>query len=231
MSEKRNNVIVPVIHYADEGQAMRNAERAFAAGCDGVLLIDMAMGHSQPLLRAACAIKARWAEKLVGVNLLGVDPQVAVKMSDTLGLDMTWIDEQLTHSGGAPWMEARRVAKARARGDHLIFVGTAFKYQPHEPDAATAALKASEFGFIPTTSGPATGRPADLSTIKDLWEVMGPESRLAVASGVTPENIAAFAPFVSHVLVSTGVSSSFHEFDPKGLQELVTACMPESTPA
>lgn len=52
---------------------------------------------------------------------------------------------------------------------------------------------------------------------------IGNDAPLAIASGVTPDNVSAFLPHVSHILVSTGVSASFHEFDPARLRALVVA--------
>ncbi|MBU9200312.1 hypothetical protein KTD31_02960 [Burkholderia multivorans] len=50
--------MIPVIHYENADQAMRNAERAFDAGCEGVFLIHMD-GENELLSPSAIAIKAR----------------------------------------------------------------------------------------------------------------------------------------------------------------------------
>lgn len=213
--------IIPVIHYADDSQALRNAERAFDAACDGVMLIEM-RGFDYFVVAAAREIKARWPDRIVGVNFLNATS--AHELPLELGLDATWTDAQLTHSVDGPWVEAQRVREALGRAPgHLLFCGVSFKYQAVEPDAGAAARKAIEFGFIPTTSGPATGAAADPSTIASLREKLGPSVPLAIASGITPENASVFLPHVSHVLVSTGVSSSFHEFDPARLRALTEA--------
>lgn len=218
---KLGPAILPVIHYADDNQAMRNAERALEAGCDGVLLIDMT-GRNTGLSFAARAVKRRWPAARAGVNWLGLDPWRALLGNRDAGLDWTWTDEQLTHTGGALALEACRVDRLlRTAQPHALFCAVAFKHQPGEPDAAGAALRALRHGFIPTTSGPATGVAADPSVIAGLREEIGPEAPLAIASGITPENAAAFLPHVTHVLVSTGVSASFYEFDPVRLRALV----------
>jgi predicted TIM-barrel enzyme len=84
-----------------------------------------------------------------------------------------------------------------------------------------AARLAVNLGFIPTTSGHSTGVAADPSHVEAMRKLLEPGDPLAIASGITPENAELFLPFVSHVLVSTGVSSSFHEFDPAKLRALV----------
>lgn len=213
--------IIAVIHYADDEQAMRNAERAHEAGCHGVLLIHME-GRNALLPPAAHEIRKRWPTLAVGLNLLGEDPARALEISIGAGLDMTWTDEQLTHSDGRDDEHARaaREVLAQAPG-HVLFAGVAFKHQRHEPDPPGAARRAMALGFVPTTSGAATGIAADPQRIADLRDALGPDAPLAVASGIDPDNAVDFAPNLSHILVATGVSTSFHEFDPALLRALV----------
>lgn len=213
--------ILPVIHYADDAQALRNAERAFEAGCDGVMLIEM-RGRNWHLPAAASAIKARWPDRKVGLNFLNTCSVDELPFNLCPDFDMTWTDEQLTHSSSSPWWDARRAQQRLGqRPGHSLFCGVAFKYQQAETNPALAARKAVQFGFIPTTSGPATGAAADPSAIRVIRDALAPTDPLAIASGITPENAEAFLPLVSHILVSTGVSASFHEFDPQRLRALV----------
>jgi predicted TIM-barrel enzyme len=212
--------VMPVIHYASDEQALRNAARAFDAGCAGVFLIEME-GNDRPLPSVARAVKERWPGLLVGINFLGSGPEEAVLANVALGLDMTWTDAQLTHSSGAPWALAGRVREAAARAPgHLVFAGVSFKHQMDEPRPNFAARKAVEFGFVPTTSGAATGVAAPESKIAALRAGLAPDAPLAIASGIDPANVLGFAPFLTHVLVATGVSSSFHEFDETKLRRL-----------
>ncbi|HDR9103689.1 hypothetical protein [Paraburkholderia sp. A3RO-2L] len=204
--------VIPVIHYENAAQALRNAERAFDAGCEGVFLIHMD-GENEVLAPSALAIKARWPERLVGINYLGEDPAKAVLANVANGLDMTWTDAQLTHSSAEPWTYAQMVQTALAKTPrHLLFAGVAFKHQRPEPHPELAARMADKFGFVPTTSGAATGVAAGVEKIARLRTALG-EAPLAIASGITPENVHEYAPYLSHILVASGVSESFHEFD------------------
>lgn len=212
--------IIPVIHYASYEQALRNAEIAFDAGCEGVFLIHM-RGLNQLLGPAAKAVKNRWPDKLVGVNYLGHDPATAVAASISEGLDMTWFDEQLTHSEATDLSGAVRVRDAMAANrNHFVFAGVAFKGQKNDQHPGVAARKAVELGFIPTTSGPATGVAANVAKVAGIREALGAHAPLAIASGITPENASAFAPHLSHILVASGVSTSFHELDFEKLYRL-----------
>ena len=214
--------IIPVIHYEDDDQAIRNAARAQDAGCDGVLLIQMD-GSNTRLVSVAQEIKAEGPDLLVGVNHLGLDPSRSLAVNLAADLDMTWTDVQPTHTEFPDENLKKRLSRQLRGKSHHLFTGVAFKHQRHEPDPVASARDAINHGFIPTTSGPATGVAADPSQIARLRQGIGPDAPLAIASGITPGNFAMFAPHLSHVLVATGVSSSFHDFDEELLASLVSA--------
>jgi predicted TIM-barrel enzyme len=212
--------IIPVIHYRSEQLALENAQIAFDAGAAGVFLINMDDGPDNVLAPVAREVKSRWPDKLVGINYLRLDPAEAVIRNIADGLDMTWTDKQLTHTSHPSWEFAEKVRDAAARKPgHLVFAGVAFKHQRAEPRADLAALAAVKFGFIPTTSGPATGVAAEVEHVARLRAALG-DAPLAIASGITPENVEAFAPHLSHILVATGVSSSFYALDFEKLYRL-----------
>lgn len=228
--------VLPVIHYESDEQVLRNAQIAVDAGCAGVFLIHMD-GEDQKLSLAdrdiqarkrlspvTRDIKTRWPNLLVGINYLGMCPAEAVRINIEDGFDMTWTDAQLSHSRAAPWGLADRVRAAQvANVEHLVFAGVAFKHQRDESHPEHAAVRAHEFGFIPTTSGPATGVAAEVRKIASMRQALG-AAPLAIASGITPENVREFAPHLTHVLVATGVSSSFYEFDFEKLYQVRALC-------
>lgn len=213
--------IWPVIHIKSDSpaQTMRNAEIAHRCGCEGVFLISME-GDNRRVVPLAQHVKAKFPELKVGVNLLGVDPFLAMGQSLAAGLHATWTD-----SPGVTSEAVRDSALAvsellKDHPGHQFFGSVAFKYQPHEADPGAAALSASVLGMIATTSGSATGSAPEASKLADMRAVLG-ELPLAVASGITPENVAELGPYLSHILVSTGVSKSFYEFDDALLADLV----------
>ena len=50
---------------------------------------------------------------------------------------------------------------------------------------------------------------------------MGEGGALAITSGMTPENVATYAPALTHILVATGVSRTEHHIDPAKLTALI----------
>jgi len=204
-------VIVPVLHWHSRDQALRHAEMVLEAGLSHLMLIDME-ARNDGVLGSVSELSLRYPELSLGLNLLGVPAvQTAVDVCRVLGATMTWTDQQLTHTSGPP------VETPLLPLGHTLFCGVAFKYQRPEPRPGEAALRALALGMVPTTSGRGTGMATDTDLLRAIREEIGPDAPLAVASGVTPENVEAILPFVTHILVSTGISSSFIEIDPERL--------------
>lgn len=208
-------LVFPVIHIrSDSGtltHALKNADMAFEAGADGVFLISMD-GHDELLCDLGREIKKRHEHKLVGLNFLTLSAEQAIARSAGAGMDMTWSDNSQTHSS-QPLDRAATIAAVLSQfKGHQFFGGVAFKYQRHEPLPDLAAIRAAGFGFVPTTSGASTGTAADPEKIMRMSKALR-GGDLAIASGITPDNVLTFAPYLSHILVATGVSKNEHDFD------------------
>lgn len=209
--------ILPVIHHIDVGTSLTQAAIAHHHGADGVFLISH-HGEDLQLPRLGAVIKDRWGFK-VGINLLTLGVEVAHRQALANKLDMVWADRCGVSSAGLDATGLVMNAAARRHPEIEIFASVAFKYQPEERDPEAAAMLALQAGFIPTTSGPATGQPPEVSKIVSMSAAA--DGRLAIASGMSMGNIARFAPHLSHVLVSTGVSLDEHHLDEVRLEHFV----------
>ncbi|KWT98026.1 hypothetical protein APY03_0697 [Variovorax sp. WDL1] len=169
-------------------------------------------GRDSLLEPAALEIKAAWPTKQVGINYLTLPAVEAIRRNVAAGLDMTWADNARVNTTEDDALGLPIAAELRKYPGHAFFGGVAFKYQAAEPNPGLAAQRAVEFGMIPTTSGEATGKAADVEKLKLMRAALG-EAPLAIASGITPDNVNLYAPYLTHILVATGVSASFHDFD------------------
>lgn len=216
--------IIPVIHYHDDDQAERNAQIAKAAGITSVMFIQM-QGRDMDMARYATKFKDGNPDINVGINCLSASPYAALLFSTTTGFNMTWTDDQVTHSLKTSNKDEQEIRYIKEQLDqnpqHRYFVGCAFKHQDHEPRPDISARRAISSGMIPTTSGSATGVAANVDKIANLRELIGADSPLAIASGITPENVGDYAPFLTHILVATGISSDFHNIDQAKLEALM----------
>ena len=157
----------------------------------------------------------------VGVNCLGLAPgQVFAAISSKVG--GVWVDNAGIEEGQEDQPYAKRVWSLRqshARGC-LYFGGVAFKYQRHVEDLEGTCCVASHYIDVVTTSGPGTGRAAEIEKIRRMKQALG-DTPLAIASGITPDNVNTYLPYTDSLLVATGISKSFTELDPVRVRSLV----------
>lgn len=215
--------VLPVIHHLNAATTRDQVALARNCGADGVFLISH-NGRDQELLDLVPALREDCGLFWLGVNLLGERvPSDAYCAAWGAGFDGVWLDYCGVDGLGAnaQALHLARIRRQTPLGHKRldVFASVAFKYQAPEPSPATAALNALTLGFLPTTSGPATGKAPELDKVRAMSEHTG--GKLAVASGLTPDNIAHFAPYLSHALVATGVSRDEHHFDAELLQVFV----------
>jgi predicted TIM-barrel enzyme len=70
------------------------------------------------------------------------------------------------------------------------------------------------------TSGPGTGYAADVEKVRALRAGLG-DHAMALASGVTPENVRIYLPYVQAFLVGTGIERQLGVLDPAKIEALL----------
>jgi predicted TIM-barrel enzyme len=218
-------LVYPVIHHLDAPTTFSEIQVARTCGADGVFLISHDGADLELLDVARTAIQEN-AGFPIGLNLLSVGCRQAVRMTLEAGSDMLWADDMGVDSRGLTAAGQDMASIARDQPRLKLFASVAFKYRPHEPNPVGAAAHARAAGFIPTTSGDATGHAPDPQKIF----AMGEGGALAIASGMTPENVATYAAALSHILVATGVSHTEHHIDPAKLSALIGQLRQDVTP-
>lgn len=216
------HAILPVIHVESLDQALRNAGIARKEGCDGVFFINHGMAHGR-LLEILSASRRALQDWWIGVNCLDLHAvKVFHEMTAEVGgvwVDNAMIDERVTAQQQA---ESIKSARLESGWEGLYFGGVAFKYQRHVADLARAAHHAMRYMDVVTTSGTGTGQAAACEKIVALRQAMGGHP-LAIASGITPDNVSAYLDAADCFLVATGISSSFTDFDRGRVRALVQA--------
>jgi len=215
-----NKTVLPVIHHLDYSTTIDQATLALSLGADGVFLISHGADNDE-LFEPACVIKGLFPTKRVGVNLLGMTAEEALKIALNDGLDMVWADSCGVSSEGVNDSARNIASMLKGAPDGFEFFGSvAFKYQRNEAMPDKAALFAAELGMIPTTSGQATGSAPEINKIVSMRSRLH-NHPLAVASGMAPDNVEQFMPYVTHFLVATGVSLDFHHFHKQNLESFI----------
>lgn len=210
----------PVIHVRTQWEALSNANKAINAGVDGIFLISH-VGNNMLLDDCRRTIHREIPALTIGVNYLGESPGMAALRARREGYASVWIDDAGVMSG-IP--DGRTLEMVRVDSAVTMFTGFAFKGRQVDGNPPASAYTLAKCGYIPTTSGPATGEPPTLEKIEGIRRVLDPEMPLAVASGLTPDNVADFHELITHALVATGISHDFYNFNELLLARFMEAC-------
>ena len=215
------HVVLPVIHVVNAEQAIRNATIARDAGADGIFLINHDNLPHGALLEVYTAVYAAHPDWWIGINCLDLTPIEIFKQAGGR-VDGIWVDNGMIDETKQAQPKAEEVlaVQKEIRWQGLYFGGVAFKYQAQVEDVAQAARMAANYMDVVTTSGPATGQAAAPDKIRQMKDELG-KRPLAIASGITPENITNYLPIANCFLVATGISTTFDELDPHRTRLLV----------
>lgn len=204
------NTLIPVIHLVSEAQVFRNIDTCLECGISKVFLINhMSSWHS--LISCAKEVKNRY-KLWLGANMLDVSTKDALSREDDL-FDAIWCDASISKE------EVKMFRKFKG----LYFGGLAFKYQPQPINIELACQDAIESIDVPTTSGVGTGKAAALDKIKEIKIYLG-EHPLALASGVSIENIEMYKPYVDYFLVASSITDEGEIINKDKLMRLNTMC-------
>jgi len=204
--------LLPVIHVTDEAQALEQATIATEAGADGVWLINHGIDAPE-LWRVFEAVRQKDPGLWIGLNFLDLLPIEAMhQMTDMV--DGLWCDDGGIRVAG-PTAQARAMwgLKESKGWKGQLFGGVAFKGQRPVEDCAAAAKLGAPVMDVVTTSGTGTGVAAAVEKIAGMKAGLG-DRPLAVASGITPDNVLEYVAYVDYFLVATGISRDFHHLDP-----------------
>lgn len=214
------HILMPVIHMENKGQAFINTKIAFDCGADAVWLIGHELSPEE-FIKNALEIKRLMPDKWIGVNILKTKNEKTIQLFDNR-MDGLWKDKggvRENEDGTINVNEARTI-EFYIKGMNtfnlqtLYFGGVAFKYiNDIKTNFKEAARRAVDFMDVITTTGEATGSAPVIEKIKQMKEGAG-DHPLAIASGMTAENVQEFMPYVKCFLVATGISRDFHNLDP-----------------
>lgn len=199
----------PVIHCVDPnkqqgvGHALANARTAYDNGADGIFLIGHGL-DSHTVCDLYEKTRKQFPERWIGVNFLDLAAEEDLCSQGELeravkkcgGLNGLWMD-------GLPNTRPKYISSRIE-----VFGGVAFKcIDPNQRgyELERSCERAKLVVDVITTSGNSTGSPPDIAKLKEIRRNIGTESRLALASGVTAENISLFLPFVTDYLVASSI--------------------------
>ena len=191
--KKVNTELIPVIHMINENQVLTNVETCLSCGIQKVFIINH-QTTSEELIKCAKRVKDTYPTLWVGVNML--DKYVEDAILYEFGFDGLWCDQSIK-------LEDYKHRKFKG----MLFTGLAFKYQPQPKDIELACKESILTSDVSTTSGPGTGKAADINKILELRNYLG-EHPMAIASGVNSTNIDSYKGVVDYLLVASSITSA-----------------------
>jgi uncharacterized protein len=167
-------------------------------------------------------ISRRFRKKWLGINCLDLSASEVFYFCSLQDVSGVWVDDPRLRESLKKQDQADYVLKRmwEKQWDGLYFGSVAFKYQPAVQDLEKMTKLACSYVDVITTSGSATGSPPSIEKIMTMKKAAGSKP-LAIASGITPENVEQYIPFTDFFLVATGISKSFFEIDPALLNSLL----------
>lgn len=198
--------LFPVIHcispYAKQGigHALANATTAFAGGADGVFLIGHALPYTE-VIYIYEEVRKQHPERWIGINLLDISADAEWPRLEKIAGNHPDLN--------ALWMDQLPGVFPKTRSDLELLGGVAFKYINPDldgPELVEACRDAMYCVDTVTTSGSKTGSPPEVSKLKVMREAIDPQARLALASGVSVENVTLFLPLVDTFLVASSIT-------------------------
>lgn len=182
--------LIPVIHMVNHNQVVTNVKTCIECGINKIFLINHVV-PIEDLIKCALFIKKEY-NIWVGINMLGQTTEMSLLLD--IDLDAIWCDAEVKD------VNFSRNFKG------VFFGGLAFKYQPKPLDLKKSCEWSVLSTDVSTTSGPATGKEASIDKILMIREYIG-EHPLAIASGVSIDNIKKYKGIVNYLLVASSITS------------------------
>ncbi|MFT5503383.1 MAG: putative TIM-barrel enzyme [Gammaproteobacteria bacterium] len=224
--------VFPVIHVLTHEQTSLNVQIAIEESCAGVFLInhDFDVDQFLPIVRS---VREQFPEFWLGVNFLAVTGKIAFPILAELEkngcrVDGYWADDARIDESAEidQQVEAAGIleVKRRCGWGGMYFGGTAFKKQREVESQFfnRSAEIATHWMDVVTTSGSATGIAVGTEKTRVFRNGVG-NSALALASGITPENIGSYTHLIDACLVATGINleNDFYNIDRIRLSKLM----------
>lgn len=218
----KEHIVLPAVHAKTTAQVIENLKIIQWEWADWFFLVNNKVS-SVKLREIYQDIQGQFEDLFHGINDLGLDPEDKFTKSNECRVDWIWVDNpRIPEINKIDCVSRIENAKQVTKWDWLYFWWVAFKYQlPLSWEELPIAIQAAKKNMdVITTSGTATWSAAMIDDVKYM-KILAWDFPIALASWITPENIASYLPYVDVSIVATGISKDFFNFDNKKLRELI----------
>lgn len=227
--------IHPVVHINSLEMAVEQSSRALDAGADGVFLIDHHLTSPLLTFETLAATRERNPGAHIGINLLGhktlqilnfIDAAIAEGRIDRAP-DALWVDDVLQPNRSDAEVSFIAQQQQPALRAMRLFGGIAFKYTASYTDDPEIAARQTEqlddVVDVVTTSGKGTGYAPSPSKLAAMRAATA--KPIAVASGISADNVADYSGSVDEVLIASSIETEPYSgvFDEAELMRAIKA--------
>lgn len=200
--------LIPVIHIVKNSQLYNNIDTCIECGIKKIFLINH-NGNSttESLINSAVHIKSNFG-LWVGINFLNLTTEEALAID--ADFDGLWCDANISS----------QIAIDNRKFKGTVFGCVAFKYQPQPTDLEIALNDAKLWMDVITTSGAGTGKQTPVQKVLNFKEIIN-EHPMAIASGVSINNISLYNDVVDYLLVASSITDRNEIIQKEKLMELV----------
>lgn len=214
----KKKIILPVVHVIETSEDVfdqinfdENLSRCFSANVDGVFLVNNDCS-SFSLINAYIYAKNKYPLKWIGLNYLG-NCYEAIHFAKYLNVDGLWLDNIGVFDEDVNRAEFIQSYIQFIKLKALIFGGICFKYQRQPENPTLTASNASKFTDVITTSGNGTSHPIEIEKLQKIYDGVSNTNFIAVASGISCDNVRDILPYVDVFMMHTSVVDSDNLFD------------------
>lgn len=223
---QKKHTVLPAIHAHTISMTLENIDMIQQQWADWFMLVNNEISPEK-LLKIYEQVENRYEDLFHGINVLWRTPDMVIRELQWLRVDGLRVDKPYIRE--VNWEDRTNLIQ-QAMNDTgrswLYFWWVAFKYQkPLSSEELPKAVEKSQLYLdVITTSWSATWKAANPQEVKYMRELIG-KFPLALASGITPENIQDYLPYVDTSIVGTWISERMnqyaHVFDQGKLQRLM----------
>lgn len=206
---------IPVIHINDDVICLENNLKIIKENnIKDIMLISHGYLNYMELIYLGNKIKSNNKDLKIGYNFLDLKSLDVFKylLKNKIKVDYIWVDnsyvglnDDVANQLKSLWLEYKSLFN-----DSIYFGGVAFKYLP-QPQYIEKAIEDSKFMMdVVTTTGSGTGYEISKEKIDLFNKIINKEIPLAIASGVSVDNLDNLFDSVNYFLVSSSISK--HDF-------------------
>lgn len=221
--------LFPVLHvtHGNFEKVVASAQMVVDEGATGVFLINHSVRASVVTDRAFQLVRRKLPKAWIGINLLGENAWISLAQAIRLGADGVWFDycgaDAEDHEFDQRFTAERQTCEQRLALRKAIlpimFGGAAFKYLSQEFCPKDAAVRAMSRCDVVTTSGTFTASAPKVEKIRTMRRAIA-QYPLAIASGISAENIGRFARYTDAFLVASSIEREIGDINPRLFREL-----------